>query len=88
MDGLAHLEGFFHVAQERDFGVIAKKLCEHDDLVKKGFTGNQLICYVLSHPVSTTIVGFSELSHLEENVQIAQAFEPLIKQEMEEIKQS
>jgi aryl-alcohol dehydrogenase-like predicted oxidoreductase len=41
---------------------------------------------VLSYPVSTAIVGPTDLAHLEENVRIARAFEPLSGQEMAEIR--
>ena len=42
----------------------------------------QLLPYALSYPVSTAIVGISDVSHLEENVRIAGAFEPLSEEEM------
>jgi len=44
----------------------------------------RLLPYVLSYPVSTAIVGISELAHLEENVRIARAFAPLTAAEMAE----
>jgi aryl-alcohol dehydrogenase-like predicted oxidoreductase len=46
----------------------------------------QLLPYVLSYPVSTAIVGISDIVHLEENVRIASAFEPLSEPEMAEIR--
>ena len=45
-----------------------------------------MLPYVLSYPVSTAVVGISDVSHLEENVRIASAFEPLSEQEMAEIR--
>jgi len=42
--------------------------------------------YVLSHPVSTAIVGISAVPHLEENVRVARAFEPLGEKELVEIR--
>jgi aryl-alcohol dehydrogenase-like predicted oxidoreductase len=36
--------------------------------------------------VSTAIVGISDIAHLEENVRVACAFEPLSEEEMAEIR--
>jgi hypothetical protein len=46
-------------------------------LIKKGLDIRQLLPYVLSYPVSTAVVGISDVSHLEENVRIASVFKPL-----------
>ena len=45
-----------------------------------------LLPYVLSYPVSAAVVGISDVSHLEENVRIASAFEQLSEEEMAEIR--
>ena len=42
--------------------------------------------YVLSYPVSTAVVGITDILHLEENVRIASAFEPLSEKEMAEVR--
>jgi len=85
MDDIEHLERFFRVAQEREVGVIAMKLFERGDLVNKGFNSKQLLRYTLSYPISTAIVGISQISHLEENINIARAFQPLSQEEMDDI---
>jgi aryl-alcohol dehydrogenase-like predicted oxidoreductase len=55
-------------------------------LIERGFGMRQLLPYVLSYPVSTAVVGISDVSHLEENVRIASAFTPLSEEEMAEIR--
>jgi predicted aldo/keto reductase-like oxidoreductase len=40
----------------------------------------------LSYPVFTAVVGISDISHLEENVRIASAFEQLSEEEMVDIR--
>jgi predicted aldo/keto reductase-like oxidoreductase len=66
--------------------VIAMKVVGRGALVEQGFDMGQLLRYVLSYPVSTAVVGISALPHLEENVRIAGAFEPLSEEEMAEIR--
>jgi aryl-alcohol dehydrogenase-like predicted oxidoreductase len=80
------LDRFFRLAQEKEVGVIAMKVFARGALIKQGLGSEQLLPYVLSYPVSTAIVGISELAHLEENVRIASAFEPLSGKEMAEIR--
>jgi aryl-alcohol dehydrogenase-like predicted oxidoreductase len=86
MDDPEDLDRFFRLAQEKEVGVIAMKVVERGTLLEQGLSMRQLLPYVLSYPVSTAIVGISELSHLEENVRIASAFEPLSEEEMAEIR--
>ena len=86
MDDPEDLERFFRLAQEREAGVIAMKVVERGALLERGLGMGQLLPYVLSYPVSTAVVGISEVSHLEENVRIARAFEPLSEQEKAEIR--
>ena len=76
------LDRFFCLAQEKEVGVIAMKVFARGRLVKDGLGSEQLLPYVLSYPVSTAIVGISEIAHLEENVRIASAFEQLSEEEM------
>jgi predicted aldo/keto reductase-like oxidoreductase len=45
-------------------------------------TMKQAMSYVLSLPVSTIIIGISTLKDLEENVRIAEEFQPLKPEEM------
>lgn len=82
MDDPEDLERFFRVAGERQVGVIAMKVVERGSLIQRGLKMERLLPYVLSHPVSTAIVGITEIAHLEENVRIARAFQPLSAEEM------
>jgi aryl-alcohol dehydrogenase-like predicted oxidoreductase len=86
MDDPEDLERFFRVAQEREVGVIAMKVVVRGALIERGLEARQLLPYVWSYPVSTAIVGITDVAHLEENVRIARDFEPLSKQEMAEIR--
>jgi aryl-alcohol dehydrogenase-like predicted oxidoreductase len=81
MDDTEDLDRFFRLAQEKEVGVIAMKVVGRGALVEQGFDMGQLLRYVLSYPVSTAVVGISDVSHLEENVRIASAFEPLSEEE-------
>jgi aryl-alcohol dehydrogenase-like predicted oxidoreductase len=42
----------------------------------------EAVRYILSHPVSTVIVGCDNIAQLEENVQIAREFTPLSQAQM------
>jgi aryl-alcohol dehydrogenase-like predicted oxidoreductase len=86
MDDPEDLDRFFRLAQEKEVGVIAMKVVERGALIERGLGIRQLLSYVLSYPVSTAVVGISDVSHLEENVRIASAFEQLSEEEMAEIR--
>jgi aryl-alcohol dehydrogenase-like predicted oxidoreductase len=86
MDDPQDLERFFRLAQEKKVGVIAMKVVVRGALIERGLDVRQLLPYVLSYPVSTAVVGISDVSHLEENVRIASAFEPLSEKERAEIR--
>jgi aryl-alcohol dehydrogenase-like predicted oxidoreductase len=86
MDDPEDLDRFFRVAQEKKIGVIAMKVVGRGALLEQGLDIRQLLSYVLTYPVSTAVVGISSVSHLEENVRIASAFEPLGEEEMAEIR--
>lgn len=86
MDDPEDLDRFFRIAQDRGVGVIAMKVVARGALVERGLSVSQLLPYVLSYPVSTAIVGISEIPHLEENVRVASAFEQLSDEEMVEIR--
>lgn len=85
MDDPEDLDRFLRLAKEKEVGVIAMKVVERGALIEQGLSMGQLLPYVLSYPVSTAIVGISTLAHLEENVRIAKAFEPLNEDEMARI---
>ena len=86
MDDPEDLDRFFRLAQEKEVGVIAMKVVARGALIERGLDIRQLLPYVLSYPVSTAVVGISDVSHLEENVRIASAFKPLSEKEMAEIR--
>jgi len=86
MDDPEDLDRFFRLAKENEVGVIAMKVVERGTLIERGLDIRQLLPYVLSYPVSTAVVGISDVSHLEENVRIASAFEQLSEEEMAEIR--
>jgi aryl-alcohol dehydrogenase-like predicted oxidoreductase len=86
MDDPEDLDRFFRLAQEKEVGVIAMKVVERGALLERGLDIRQLLPYVLSYPVATAVVGISDVAHLEENVRIASAFEPLSEEEMAEIR--
>ncbi|MDR3147472.1 MAG: twin-arginine translocase subunit TatC, partial [Treponema sp.] len=82
MDEPSHLDRFFRVAQEKQVGVIAMKVVARGDLISRGFNIRQLLPYALSHPISTAIIGISNIRVLEENVRAAKEFSPMSEQEM------
>ncbi len=86
MDDPEDLDRFFRLAREKEVGVIAMKVVSRGALIERGLSIRQLLPYVLSYPVSTAIVGISDVSHLEENVRIASAFKQLSEKEMAEIR--
>jgi aryl-alcohol dehydrogenase-like predicted oxidoreductase len=86
MDDPEDLDRFFRVAKAKEVGVIAMKVVGRGTLIKPNLDVRRLLHYVLSHPVSTAIVGISAVSHLEENVRLARAFEPLAPKELAEIR--
>jgi len=86
MDDPGDLDRFFRVAKAKEVGVIAMKVVGRGALIKPGLDVRRLLHYVLSHPVSTAIVGISAVAHLEENVRVARAFEPLGERDVAEIR--
>jgi hypothetical protein len=67
-------------------GVIAMKVFGGGGLIGRGLTPKQLLYYTMSQPVSTTIVGISQMAHLEENVRNAKQFKPLTDEELMDLK--
>ena len=86
MNDAEYLDRFFELTQEREIGVIAMKLISRGSLLDRGFTIQQLLNYSMSYPISTAIVGISEVAQLEENIRIARAFQQLSEEEMEAIR--
>lgn len=85
MDDPEDLDRFFRVAREKEVGVIAMKVVERGALIERGLNIRQLLPWVLTYPVSTAIVGISTVAHLEENVRVACAVEPLSDEEMADV---
>ena len=64
-----------------------KPIGGHGEPVQKGvFTAGELLHYAMSLPVATTISGVSEMPILEQNLQIAQSFQPLSAGEMQALR--
>lgn len=71
-------------AVERGLGIAAMKIPSRGRIFRPGgLTSMELAMrYVLTLPVSTAVVGISELRELEEDVRIAQRFRPCTREEM------
>ena len=64
-----------------------KPIGGHGEPVQKGvFTASELLHYAMSLPVATTISGVSEMPILEQNLQIAQSFQPLSAEAMQALR--
>jgi aryl-alcohol dehydrogenase-like predicted oxidoreductase len=74
------------VAQRKNMGVMAMKVFARDALSgQPEATARNLIYYALSLPISTAVVGHPTVEHLEENLRLAKAFQPLTKTEMQQL---
>jgi aryl-alcohol dehydrogenase-like predicted oxidoreductase len=69
---------------EKEMGIVGMKIPSRDRIFAKGgiITMKEALEYVLSLPVSTTIIGIDQIPELEENVKIASEFAPLSEAEM------
>ncbi len=72
------------VAHKKKMGVTAMKIFGQEGLVGKASV-EKLIRYSLTLPVATAVLGMPKLEFLEENVQVAKAFKPLSKKEMQSL---
>lgn len=72
------------VAVEKEMGIVGMKIPSRDRIFANGgiITMKEALEYVLTLPVSTTIIGIDQIPELEENVQIASEFVPLSEDEM------
>lgn len=72
------------VAVEKEMGIVGMKIPARDRIFSNGgiISMKEALNYVLSLPVSTTIVGIDKISELEENVKIAAEFNNLSEDEM------
>jgi hypothetical protein len=75
------------LAVEKQMGIIAMKIPARGRMFREGgvTTMKDALSYVMTHPVSTTIVGCDNVEQLEENVSIAADFQPLSAEEMARI---
>ena len=74
------------VAQRKNMGIIAMKVFARDALSgQPEATARNLLYYALSLPVTTAVVGLPTGEHLEENIRLVKACEPLPKAEMQQL---
>ncbi|MDH3291197.1 MAG: aldo/keto reductase [Gemmatimonadota bacterium] len=71
-------------ANRKQMGVIAMKIPARGRVFQDGGLRSMkdAMCWVLTHPVSTVIVGCDTVAQLEENVRIAQEFQAMDKEEL------
>jgi predicted aldo/keto reductase-like oxidoreductase len=72
------------VANRKGMGVIAMKVYGQEHLSGDA-KPEELVRYSLSLPISAAVVGMPKVAHLEENVQIAKAFQPYDATRMREM---
>jgi hypothetical protein len=81
------IENLLPKAVEKNVGIIGMKIVARGKIFRVGGiqSMDQAMGYVLSLPVSTVIIGISDILDLEENVKIAKDFEPFDESQMKEI---
>ena len=81
---LSFIDNLLPLAVEKQMGIIGMKVVARGRIFREGglTSMEQAMRYVLTLPVSTVIVGISNLAELEENVQIAKDFRPYDAEEM------
>ena len=69
---------------EKKMGIVGMKIPARDRIFSNGgiITMKEAMEYVLTLPVSTIIIGLDKIPELEENIKIAQNFEPLSADQM------
>jgi hypothetical protein len=72
------------VANRKHMGVLAMKIFAQDALIKQA-APEKLLYYSLSLPVTAAVVGMPKPEYIEKNVQLAKAFRPLPKSEMQDL---
>ncbi|MEN8201790.1 MAG: aldo/keto reductase [Bacteroidota bacterium] len=80
----SYIEKLIPTAVEKEMGIIGMKIPARDRIFSKGgiITMKEAMSYTMSLPISTIIVGIDKIAELEENIKIAQEFEPLTADEM------
>ena len=83
------IEQLLPTAVEKNMGIIGMKVPARGRIFREGgiSTMKEAMGYVLTLPVSTVIVGIGTLEELEENVRIAQEFQPFTQTEMARLEQ-
>jgi hypothetical protein len=74
------------VAQRKNMGIMAMKVFARDALSgQPEATARNLLYYALTLPIATAVVGHPTVEHLEENIRLAKAFQPLTKTQMQQL---
>jgi len=78
------IEKLIPTVVEKNMGIIGMKIPTRDRIFSHGgiITMKEAMSYTMSLPISTIIVGLDSIAELEENIKIAQEFEPLTADEM------
>ena len=78
------IEKLLPTAVEKNMGIIGMKIPARDRIFSHGgiITMKEAMGYTMSLPISTIIVGIDKIPELEENIRIAEEFEPLTADEM------
>jgi uncharacterized protein len=72
------------VAIRKNMGILAIKVYGQEHLIGQA-TPEKLLCYALSLPITSAIVGMPKLEQIDDNVRIARAFKPMPPAEMKEL---
>ncbi len=78
------IEKLLPLAVDKNMGIIGMKIPARDRIFSNGgiITMKEAMSYTMTLPVSTIIVGIDKIPELEENIRIAQEFEPLSEDKM------
>ncbi len=80
----SYIEKLLPTTLDKEMGIIGMKIPARDRIFSNGgiLTMKEAMSYTMSLPISTIIVGVDSIAELEENITIAQEFEPLSADEM------
>jgi predicted aldo/keto reductase-like oxidoreductase len=86
---LSFIDNLLPVAADKQMGIIGMKVVARGRIFHEGglTSMEQAMRYVLTLPVSTVIVGISNLAELQEDVQIARDFRPYDAAEMQHLEE-
>lgn len=81
------IDNLLPLAVEKQMGIMAMKVPSRGRVFRQTGVKNmqQAMSYVLTLPVSTTVIGISTLGELEENIRIVREFKPYTQEEMSEL---